>query len=57
MFPCQQGGALEHVLAGKAVAFKIAASPESRATLLKRMPWARKADPPVAQVLGPLPAV
>ena len=28
MFPGQQGGPLEHVIAGKAVAFKIAASPE-----------------------------
>jgi len=28
VFPGQQGGPLEHVIAGKAVAFKIAASPE-----------------------------
>jgi len=30
IFPGQQGGPLEHVVAGKAVAFKIAASPEFR---------------------------
>ncbi|BCW50537.1 hypothetical protein StoSoilB13_28790 (plasmid) [Arthrobacter sp. StoSoilB13] len=30
MFPGQQGGPLEHVIAGKAVAFKIAASAEFR---------------------------
>ena len=30
MFPGQQGGPLEHVIAGKAVAFKIAASEEFR---------------------------
>jgi glycine hydroxymethyltransferase len=30
VFPGQQGGPLEHVIAGKAVAFKIAASPEFR---------------------------
>ena len=30
MFPGQQGGPLEHVIAGKAVAFKIAASPQFR---------------------------
>jgi len=30
VFPGQQGGPLEHVVAGKAVAFKIAASPEFR---------------------------
>ena len=30
VFPGQQGGPLEHVIAGKAVAFKLAASPEFR---------------------------
>ncbi|MCI9873048.1 serine hydroxymethyltransferase, partial [Arthrobacter humicola] len=30
VFPGQQGGPLEHVIAGKAVAFKIAASEEFR---------------------------
>ena len=30
VFPGQQGGPLEHVIAGKAVAFKIAASPQFR---------------------------
>jgi glycine hydroxymethyltransferase len=30
VFPGQQGGPLEHVIAGKAVAFKIAATPEFR---------------------------
>ncbi len=32
VFPGQQGGPLEHVIAGKAVAFKIAASPEVQGT-------------------------
>ncbi len=41
VFPGQQGGPLEHVIAGKAVAFKIAASPEFRERQQRTLDGAR----------------
>ncbi|MDP9886336.1 glycine hydroxymethyltransferase [Sinomonas atrocyanea] len=41
VFPGQQGGPLEHVIAGKAVAFKIAGSPEFRERMERVLAGAR----------------